>query len=253
MGFIFAGLALVSFMCALFLVSLWREDNGTADVGYGIAFIVAISAAHLYAQASGIALVLSVLASIWGIRLATRIYRKNRGKPEDFRYRAWREAWGDWFLLRSFLQIYMLQGAIVFIVALPVLAVIALPQEGSLTFFLIGLFLWCIGFFFEVRGDAQLDRFLREPANKGRIMTQGFWRYTRHPNYFGESMMWWGIALAAASFTTLSYVVFVSPILITYLLLFVSGVPMLEKRWAGNPEWEAYKEKTSVFLPLPPG
>jgi steroid 5-alpha reductase family enzyme len=118
--------------------------------------------------------------------------------------------------------------------------------------FSAGLLLWVFGFFFEVVGDYQLDRFITAPKNKGKIMTQGLWKYSRHPNYFGESLMWWGMAVMAASLSVYPFIGFVSPVLITFLLLKVSGVSMLEKRWEGNPAWEAYKKRTSVFLPLPP-
>lgn len=249
MMFFVPALALFAFMTTLFIVSLWRKDNGTADVGYGMAFIVTVAVTLITNGASVPALVLSGIVAVWGVRLATRIYRKNLGKPEDFRYRAWRESWGEWFLLRSFLQIYMLQGAVVFIVVFPVLAALVAPTEGNPILIALGLALWAIGFVFESVGDTQLDRFIADPANKGRIMMSGLWRYSRHPNYFGESLMWWGIAVAAVSITSYGILVFVSPMLITYLLLFVSGVPMLEKRWAGNPEWEAYAKRTSVFFP----
>jgi steroid 5-alpha reductase family enzyme len=252
MALLIPALSLFAFMCALFIVSLWRNDNGTADVGYGLAFIVTVAAAVLSAEASPHGLLLSALVLIWGLRLAIRIHRKNAGKPEDFRYRAWRESWGRWFIPRSFLQIYLLQGAVVFVVVFPVVATIVAPALGVTGLFVFGVALWVVGFLFESIGDAQLDRFIGNPANKGRIMMSGLWRYSRHPNYFGESLMWWGIAIAAASTTSYGILVYASPILITYLLLFVSGVPMLEKRWAGNLEWESYARRTSVFVPLPP-
>jgi steroid 5-alpha reductase family enzyme len=116
----------------------------------------------------------------------------------------------------------------------------------------IGLGLWALGFFFESVGDAQLDAFIKDTnPHKGKIMKTGLWRYTRHPNYFGESSMWWGIAFLAFSVSG-NALVFISPLLITFLLLKVSGIPMLEKKWAGILEWEIYKAKTSPFLPLPP-
>lgn len=245
---------LFCYMCALFVVALIRRDNGTADVGYGIGFIVLAAAVLSVSPVrSPFAPVLAALVLVWGIRLATRIYLKNRGKPEDFRYKAWRDAWGGWFLPRSFLQVYMLQGFVIFIVALPVTLSLAYPAAVATPWpVALGAALWCIGFFFESRADAELDRFIGKPENKGRVMTEGLWKYSRHPNYFGESLMWWGIAIAAAGISAVPLVGFVSPVLITFLLLKVSGVPMLEKRWEGNPEWEAYKVRTSVFIPLPP-
>lgn len=194
-----------------------------------------------------------VLPFIWGVRLVSRIYLKNKNKPEDFRYKAWRDAWGSSFVVRSFFQIYMLQGLIIFIVASPV--VIALVYGTTILYlplFVVGLLLWLIGFFFESAGDYQLDAFISKSESKGKIMMSGLWKYTRHPNYFGESMMWFGICGIAISFTSIALLGIISPLLITYLLLKVSGVPMLEKRWEGNAEWEVYKAKTSVFFPTLP-
>jgi len=242
------------FATTLFFIALRAKNNGVADEGYGIAFMVVVGATLLNTTSpSAYALGLVLCVFVWGVRLAYRIKRKNHAKPEDFRYRAWREAWGRWFLLRSYLQIYLLQAGVVFCVALPVVLALLYPIATPLIpLFALGIALWLIGFFFEVRGDFELDQFLRDPQNKGRIMMSGLWRYSRHPNYFGESLMWWGIALASFAASGAGLVVFISPLLITFLLLFVSGVPMLEKRWAGNPEWEAYRARTSVFIPLPP-
>jgi steroid 5-alpha reductase family enzyme len=245
---------LAMFMTALFAVAMRANNNGTADVGYGVAFIVVIlaTAAQRGALTAAETLVVA-LPLIWGLRLAWRIGRKNLNKPEDFRYAAWRKDWGDSFVLRSFLQIYMLQGAIVFLIALPVTLMLVYPTQAALgTVTLAGATLWGIGFFFQAMGDAQLDAFVADKANRGQIMTRGLWRYSRHPNYFGESLMWWGTAIAAAPLTSVPLLGFVGPVLITFLLLKVSGVPMLEKRWAGRADWEDYKARTSVFIPLPP-
>lgn len=244
---------LLVYMTVLFVVGTALKNNGVADIGYGIAFIVLIATTLALAPPTSLyALALALLPFIWGIRLAHRIYHKNKGKPEDFRYKAWRDAWGNMFLIRSFFQVYMLQGLVVFFVALPVTLAIVYPAPfpDPVPFF-VGVVLWCIGFYFEAKGDAELDAFLKNPANKGKLMMSGLWKYSRHPNYFGESLMWFGIALASYGISLLSFLGFVGPALITFLLLKVSGVPMLEKKWEGNPEWEAYKKRTSVFIPLP--
>lgn len=252
MSIVFPAVMLWLYMSLLFIISLLRRDNGTADIGYGIGVMVVVFAALLQTPVSGVAAILCVLPFIWATRLALRIFRKNYGKSEDFRYKAWRDAWGKWFVVRSYFQIYMLQGLVIFLVALPILLAVVAPKAPVMWLVVSGLMLWLLGFFFEAVGDFQLDKFIKDPVNKGRIMTEGLWKYSRHPNYFGESCMWWGIAIAASGLTMYPLLGFVSPILITYLLLFISGVPMLEKRWAGNQEWEEYKAKTSVFIPLPP-
>jgi steroid 5-alpha reductase family enzyme len=215
----------------------------------------------LYTPLPAFSVIIFFLIVIWGTRLTRRIYRKNKSKGEDFRYKAWREEWTahgghDYFLKRSYFQIYMLQGVIMSLVLLPFTLSIATDLQNPVGYvipLLLGFALWVIGYFFESIGDRQLDLFIKhKDDHKGTIMKSGLWKYTRHPNYFGESMMWIGISIIAFG-ASMSLFVFVSPFLITGLLLFVSGVPMLEKKWEGNEEWEHYKKKTSMFFPLPPG
>lgn len=250
---LFSLLSLAVYMTGLFVLSLIVKNNGVADIGYGIAFMVVIGTAILVSDSpSFYSLLLAILPFVWGARLAIRILLKNYNKPEDFRYKEWRDAWGRSFVVRSFLQVYMLQGGVVFAVALPVTLALIFPKTTpSLLLLVLGILLWIVGFFFESVGDYQLDRFISNPENKGKIMMRGLWQYSRHPNYFGESCMWFGIAIAASGLTTFPAFGFISPFLITFLLLKVSGVPLLEKRFEKNPEWEAYKARTSVLVPLP--
>jgi steroid 5-alpha reductase family enzyme len=247
-------LALFVYASTLFFIALIWKDNGLADVGYGGAFVVAATVALLAAPVLSFgALILFLLLLVWGFRLSFRIYRKNKEKPEDFRYREWRKSWGRWFVVRSFFQIYLLQASIAYVIALPVLLAIVYPLAIVDTAFLLGgLLVWCVGFFFEARGDYELDVFLKDPTNKGKIMTTGLWKYSRHPNYFGESVMWWGMAAMGFGVSSYGVIGFVSPLLITYLLLFVSGIPMLERRFAERPGFEEYKIRTSAFFPLLP-
>ncbi len=252
--FLVALATLFVYMSCLFCVALWRKNNGIADIGYGGGFIVVIVSVVLASSPLSLAQGFFVIFPfVWGIRLVSRIYLKNKNKPEDFRYKAWRDAWGSSFVVRSFFQIYMLQGLIIFVVASPILIALVFGDTVLyIPFFIAGTLLWLIGFFFESVGDYQLDRFIANPLNKGKIMMFGLWKYTRHPNYFGESMMWFGIWICTISFTSTAIVGIVSPLLITFLLLKVSGVPMLEKRWKGDSNWEQYKAKTSVFFPTIP-
>lgn len=245
---------LLLYMSALFLCGYVAKNNGVADVGYGMAFLVFLGTLLSYmTPVTGYHALVAALPFVWGTRLAWRIFFKNLGKPEDFRYRAWRDAWGRSFLVRSFFQIYMLQGTIVFFIALPVVLALLYPALHTVApLVIVGIGVWFVGFMIEASADAQLDHFLKHRPEGERIMTRGLWHYSRHPNYFGESLMWWGIAIAASGLTSLWYIGFISPVLITALLLFISGVPMLERRFAGDPEWEAYKAKTSVFFLWPP-
>lgn len=242
----------------LFFVAQRKNDNSIIDIGYGLGFIITAYTLTLVkltdSPLSVYSSLILLLITLWGARLTYRIYQKNKGKPEDFRYAAWRELWKKkgriYYIMRAYLQIFALQGIIISIVLLPfTLSLAHYPLQTNFIF--IGLALWMIGFFFEVIGDYQLDTFIKNKNKTSSIMTTGLWKYTRHPNYFGESTMWWGLAIISLLGSS-SSAVLLSPLLITYLLLFVSGIPMLEKKWKGVPEWEVYKKKTSAFFPMPP-
>jgi steroid 5-alpha reductase family enzyme len=191
---------------------------------------------------------ITILVCVWGMRLFYYILKRNLGKPEDFRYAAWRKEWGKWLVPRAFLQVFMLQGAIMLIVEYPVI-MSNMATKGKFDLLgLIGLGIWIIGFIFEALGDKQLKDFIRDKKNKGHIMRSGLWKYTRHPNYFGEATMWWGIYIISLS-SIKSLFGIISPLTITLMLLYVSGVPMLEKHYKDNKEFQAYARITSKFIP----
>jgi steroid 5-alpha reductase family enzyme len=238
------------FMSCLFLVSVVIRRNDIVDIGWGIGFIAATIGGLIAGGSISIIDFLIVgLVAIWGIRLATHIFIRNRHKPEDKRYATWRVEWGNWFYLRSFLQVYMLQGFLMFLILLPTTAVIASTGEyNSVIFIILGVLIWIKGFLFEAIGDAQLAYFLAQPQNKGKLMTLGLWQFTRHPNYFGEVTGWWGIwviSLAVAPW----YFTIIGPLTITSLILLVSGIPMTERVYAGRADFEEYKKRTSAFIP----
>jgi len=237
------------FMSLLFLTALFIKDNSIADIGWGIGFcLIAIAAMIHSGNFTARQLLMSAMILLWGLRLAAYIFMRNRGKGEDYRYRQWREQWGKNVVWRSFLQVFMLQGFLMLLIALPVISVNASPKPGLNPIDFIGLFIWLVGFYFEAVGDYQMKQFKKNPANKGKIITVGLWKYTRHPNYFGEATLWWGIFIASLS-AGHWWISIVSPMLITFLLLKVSGVAMLEKKYEGNPEFEEYARKTSAFIP----
>jgi steroid 5-alpha reductase family enzyme len=236
------------------LLSLITKRNDVADVAWGLGFVVMSWASFLFTSTSypvhARGLLVSVLANIWGLRLAWHIYARIKQRPEDYRYQEWRKNWGKLFPLRSYLQVFMLQGIFLFIIALPILFINknTPPPLGWLD--LIGTIVWLIGFLFESVGDAQLAQFIKNPANKGRLMQSGLWAYTRHPNYFGEVTQWWGIWIIALSVPH-AFATVVGPLMITFLILKVSGIPLLEKKMQQNPEFAAYAKRVSVFIPLP--
>ncbi|AAR35699.1 DUF1295 domain-containing protein [Geobacter sulfurreducens] len=246
-----AGFVLAS-MTGWFVASRLKGRNDIADVAWGLGFILAaavslVAGGH-YAPRG---LLVSLLVLVWGVRLALHIHTRNRGKGEDPRYRQWREEWGRWFVLRSFLQVFMLQGVLLVLVAVPVIFVNGAPPTPLGWLDSLGFFIWLTGFLFEAVGDRQLLHFIRNPENKGQLMTGGLWRYTRHPNYFGEVTLWWGIWLIALAVPGGWWTV-IGPLAITVLILKVSGIPMLEKHYEGRPDFEEYKRRTSAFFPLPP-
>ncbi len=237
------------YMTGAFFLALRRRNNGVADIAWGPGFIVCAWAVFLLrGQAHPRAWLALALVTLWGGRLAWHIFRRNRGREEDFRYAAWRRQWGRWFVPRTFLQVFMLQGLLLLLISAPLLLVVGQPQPPLGWLDLLGALVWLKGFLFEVIGDRQLAAFIKDPANRGKLMTRGLWSLTRHPNYFGEAVLWWGMGIIALSAPN-GWLGLVGPAVITFLLLFVSGVPLLEKKYAGRPDWEDYKKRTSKFVP----
>ena len=248
-SFAAAAVAIFAYMTAVFFIALLFKDNSIVDVAWGLGFIlVCLTMLFLKPGFETRHVVVIGLVAVWGLRLATHIFLRNRGRGEDFRYAKWRRDWGRWFVPRSFLQIFMLQGVFMLMISSPVVLVIDSSRKGLTALDGFGVGLWLFGFLFEAVGDFQLKRFKRNPASKGKIMTSGLWRYTRHPNYFGEAAMWWGVFLIALSVPG-GWVGIISPLTISFLLLKVSGVTMLEKKYAGNEEFAAYARRTSAFFP----
>jgi steroid 5-alpha reductase family enzyme len=247
-----AAIAVFLYMTAVFAAALLVRDNSIVDIAWGPGFIlVGLLTLLIGKRFEPRQLLVTTLVTIWGLRLAIHIFRRKRGRGEDFRYANWRRDWGRWFVPRSYLQIFMLQGIFLLIISYGVILVNGSASRALWALDLAGAAVWAAGFFFEAVGDAQLEKFKRRPENKDRIMTAGLWRLTRHPNYFGESAMWWGMFLLTLSAPS-GWTTVVSPLLITFLLLRVSGVTMLEKKYAGNSEFAAYARRTSAFFPLPP-
>ena len=241
------------YMAAWFLIAQYGKRNDVADIAWGTGFIVTAITAMLVSE--GIAprgVLATILILIWGLRLAIHIYMRNRGKPEDRRYRKWREEWGRHAVIRAFLQVFLFQGVLIIIISLPVTFMITWGKNSFGLFDVLGLCIWCVGFAFEAVGDYQLVKYKQNPENRGKIMTQGLWTYTRHPNYFGEVTLWWGMYIIALSVPQ-GWATILGPLTITFLILKVSGIPLLEEKYKNNPEFQAYKRRTSAFFPLPPG
>jgi len=249
---IILAITLWAYMSLWFLVSLIRKRNDVADIAWGLGFVLmAWLALYLSPEPSLRGVLLGALTSLWGLRLAWHIHSRNKGKAEDYRYLAWRKQWGKWFYLRSYAQVYLLQGLLLFLISLPILLSNKNPNQALGVLEIIGVLVWILGFAFEVIGDFQLNKFIKNKKNKGKIIQSGLWQYTRHPNYFGEVTLWWGIWIIALSVDQ-GWIGLIGPLTITFLILKVSGVPMLEKRLEEKPGFEAYKKRVSMFIPMPP-
>jgi len=248
-----AALTIAVLMLGTWVVSLIVKNASIVDVVWGLGFVAVawMVAARVDGNADRQFLIVA-MTTLWGVRLAVYLFLRNRGNGEDYRYRAMRKRWGSRFPIISLGTVFLLQGVLMWIVSLPVQLgqVKQSPDVGFLAW--IGVLLWAVGLFFETVGDAQLTAFKQDPANEGLVMDRGLWRYTRHPNYFGDACVWWGIALVAAE-TTVGRWGLIGALVMTILLRRVSGVTLIEKslvkRRAG---YEEYVARTSPFVPRPP-
>ena len=238
-------------MIALWLISLLLKDSSIVDIFWGTGFVIT-AWFYFFLTPDGFAarkLLIVILTTIWGLRLSIHILLRNWGHGEDYRYQQWRQEAGSNWWWRSFFKVFLLQGALMWIISAPLLAAQSNPNPARLIWLdYLGAILWGIGFFFEAVGDWQLARFRANPDNKGKLLNTGLWYYTRHPNYFGDAAQWWGfylIATAAGGYWTIF-----SPIIMTLLLRRVSGVTMLEKSLKeSKPGYKEYVETTNPFIP----
>lgn len=243
----------------ILFVSAWAlsvaiRDAGVIDVFWGLGFvIVAWLSAFTGDGWMGRKVLVTALTTCWGLRLALHIFLRNRGRGEDPRYQTFRRNGGESFWLTSLWNIFLLQAALLLVIACPLMLAQAVPGPNRLQWTdVAGASLWMVGFIFEALGDLQLKRFLSDPANRGRVMRYGLWAWTRHPNYFGETLVWWGIFLIALS-TPYGAATVIGPAIITYLLLKVSGVTLLESALKTRRKgYTEYIRTTSAFFPLPP-
>ena len=235
----------------VWLISIPLKNVSIVDVFWGIGFVIVCAFYFFNTEGSeSRKILLMTLVALWGLRLSGYIGWRNYGKGEDFRYQQFRKNYGEerywWF---SFFQVFLLQGVLIWIISAPLLAAQFYGSDLHLGWLdLIAIMVWGIGFVFEAGGDFQMAKFKANPANKGKVLNTGFWRYTRHPNYFGDATVWWGyglFSLAVGSFWPL-----LGPVLMTALIIKVSGVALLERTLKDTkPEYKKYVQSTNAFLP----
>jgi steroid 5-alpha reductase family enzyme len=256
----YSTLFLLGYLIIAFIVGTIKKNNGLMDVFYGPGyFVVALTSLILYFMINGYVnirqIIVTTLVFIWAVRLGTYVFIRNRGKPEDYRYREMRERWKTNIVLKSFIRVYIFQGIVIFIVAFPVWfinisinpPVINLLDFAGITLWLGGI-IWLIGFLFETIGDYTLYKFLQKPENKGEVMDRGVWKLSQHPNYFGEVTQWWGLYVIALAIP-FGFISIFGPIFITYMIIKVSGIRLLDKRFETDDKYAEYKRRTSVFFP----
>ena len=243
--------ALVSIcMFVLWLISLRLRDASIVDIFWGLGFALIAMVTFAVVPGGTRSILLASLTTIWGVRLAAYLFKRNHGKGEDPRYKAMREYRGENFWWVSLVTVFALQGVVMLLVSLPI-QIGQVARAPMAVFNFIGIGVWLVGFLFESIGDYQLAKFKSSPGPRGRVLDQGLWRYTRHPNYFGNAMIWWGLSMIAATWSTVWLII--SPVFMTFLLVKVSGVALLERNLLSrSDDYRDYVKRTSAFIPWPP-
>lgn len=243
--------ATIFLMLCAWVLSLMRGKACVVDSFWGLGFVLIVWINYWLGQGAHFrSFLIAVLVTLWGLRLSIFLTARNWGKPEDRRYKAMRDFRGPGFWWISLFTVFLLQGSILWIISLVAQLAQLSPEPVNLTWLgWTGILIWMIGFTFEAVGDHQMRNFRKDPANKGKVMDRGLWGYTRHPNYFGETLIWWGLYLVALPTPYWKWAL-ISPVLITLLLLKVSGVAMTEKDiHTRRPDYEKYKQRVSPFIP----
>jgi steroid 5-alpha reductase family enzyme len=249
--FLQAVILILSLLTILWLISIVIKNVSIVDLFWGFGFVI-VNTFYFFMSGDLNArkILLLILVTIWGLRLSIYLAWRNIGKGEDFRYQQFRRDYGpDRYWWISYFQTFLLQGALLMLVSLPLLGVNTAGAHKGLNWLdYIGIVMWLIGFAFEAGGDLQLTRFKLDPGNKGKVLDTGFWKYTRHPNYFGDSAVWWSFAIF--SIAAGSYWQSVGAAIMTLLIIKVSGVSLLEKSLNNTkPQYRDYIQKTSSFFP----
>lgn len=250
---LWSAVAVLALMVSTWVVSLAMKNASIVDIVWGLGFVVVAWVSRIVGDGNDARQwLLTIMTTLWGLRLGGYLFWRNSGHGEDYRYRAMRKHWGPRFPLISLVTVFGLQGTLMWIVSLGVQLGQADDTPGVGAIAVIGVVVYVIGLFFEVVGDAQLARFKADPTSAAKVMDRGLWRYTRHPNYFGDACVWWGIGLVAAESGGGAWGLLGAAVM-TFLLRRVSGVTLLERSLRKRREgYEDYVARTSPFFPRPP-
>ena len=244
-------LVIIILMTALWIISIFIKNVSIVDIFWGVGFLLINTFYFIKTEGLEIRkIILLILVVIWSLRLSIYLGWRNWGKEEDFRYQQFRKDYGEhrywWF---SFFQVFLLQGFLLWIISAPLLAAQYYIPGSSLNIIdYVAIIIWIVGFIFEAGGDYQLARFKANPVNKGKVLQTGFWKYSRHPNYFGDATVWWAYGLFSVAVN--SYLPLLSSLLMTLLIVKISGVAMLERTLKNTkPVYKDYINKTNAFIP----
>lgn len=237
------------YMTLWFVAARTKKRLDTVDTAWGLGFVV-LAWSIVVQHASVRSVVIALLVSIWGVRLASHIYLRSKKRGDDPRYVELSKKWKGNFWLRAYVSIFLLQGALIWVVSLPIVMAGDRVLDGLSWLTLEGIALWVLGFLCEAFADYQLTLYLRK-SKRPKVLDTGLWRYSRHPNYFGELVQWWAIAVIAMQ-TSSGLFGLIGPLVLSLLIVFVSGIPPIEKRRAKDAAYRAYQQKTSSLIPWPP-
>ena len=250
--FITSSIFVLIFFNLIYFLAIMEKDFSIVDVAWGMGFILVLVIALSRIAPNDIrSSILAMMVLIWGLRLSVFLFFRNKGKGEDYRYQNMRNRWGKKANLKAYFYIFLMQAVLLLIISSPIILIMKNSISPLAWSDFLGIAIFIFGMVFETVADWQVYRFKTHPQNAGKLFTRGLYKYSRHPNYFGEFLVWWGVfCLSIADGPIL--LCLIGPVTISFLLLKVSSIPLLEKKRKENPEYQAWRDKTSAFIPLPP-
>jgi 3-oxo-5-alpha-steroid 4-dehydrogenase 1 len=241
-------IAVLSLMHVYFFLAVWRKNFGLVDIAWGQGFILIALVSYFYDFNSVKNAVVLGLVLLWGLRLSLYLLTRNWNAPEDHRYQDLRKSWGAHPYLQAYFKVFLLQGALMLLISLPVTAGMKTAEPDLSGVNVIGVFVFFFGWIFESYSDNFLKKYKADPSHKGTICMSGPWKLCRFPNYFGEITLWYGIYLAC--FTPSIWWTIIGPMTIHFFIVKVSGIPLLEKRYAQRPEYHEYASRIPRLIPF---
>jgi len=237
------------YMTGWFCIALSKKRADFADVAWGMGFSLVAWTSMFLGHVTFYGTIVNILVTLWALRLMCHIYLRNRNVEEDFRYQALKKQWGDNFKSSLYTQVFLLQGSILLIVSLPIVWIHTHPESLNTTVLFSIIPLWICAFIIETLADHQLVEFKKAPFNTGKLLRSGLWSYVRHPNYLGELLQWWAIWLMAA-YLPFGWLFVLSPLLLSFLIIYVSGIKPLEEKMHKHPDFSDYAAKTPKLIPF---